>query len=100
MSTKGVAIVTGAAQGIGRGIALRLAADGFDVVVNDIPANQQNLEAVAKLITEKGRKSLAITGDVSKEDDVRELVQKTVDELGGLDVVGLQGGLDVSNIRF
>lgn len=100
MSTKGVVIVTGAAQGIGRGIALRLAADGFDVVVNDIPANQQNLEAVAKLIAEKGRKSLAITGDVSKEDDVRELVQKTVDEFGGLDVVGLQGGLDVSNIRF
>ncbi|KAL5536620.1 hypothetical protein ACEPAF_443 [Sanghuangporus sanghuang] len=93
MSTKGVAIVTGAAQGIGRGIALRLAADGFDIAVNDIPANQQNLESVSKLILEKGRRALAITGDVSKEEDVRELVQKTVYQLGALDIMVANAGI-------
>lgn len=86
-SSKGVAIVTGAAQGIGRGIALRLAADGYNVSLNDIPSNKDNLEAVAELIRGSGRTALTIFGDVSKEEDVQELVKKTVNDLGGLDVV-------------
>lgn len=50
MSSKGVAIVTGGAQGIGRGIALRLAADGFDIALGDLSSSKAAVEAVAQEI--------------------------------------------------
>ena len=87
-STKGVAIVTGSARGIGRGIALRLAADGYDVALFDIPQNKGLLEEVAStIIKERGRKSLVVTGDVTIEKDIVSLIEQTVKALGSLDVV-------------
>lgn len=96
----GVAVVTGAAQGIGRSIALRLAADGYDIVLNDIPSNKESLEAVAELVIKGGRKALAAFGDVSKEDDVQDLVKVAVDELGGLDVVSLYALNKLFNVAY
>ncbi|KAG9119387.1 hypothetical protein FRC07_005602 [Ceratobasidium sp. 392] len=89
-----VAIVTGAAQGIGRAIALRLAADGIDVAVNDIPSKQESLLALVKEIEAGGRKSIAVTGDVSQESEVKGLVAKTVEELGGLDIMVANAGIN------
>lgn len=91
--TPNVAIVTGAARGIGRGIALRLADDGFDVTVNDIPAHQALLDEVVSLINAKGKKGLAVVGDVSVEADVERLVGETVKELGGVDVMVANAGI-------
>jgi NAD(P)-dependent dehydrogenase (short-subunit alcohol dehydrogenase family) len=87
MSAVKVAIITGAAQGIGRAIALRLADDGLGVVVNDIPSKAKELDALVKDIVAKNRRSLAVVGDVTREADVQNLVDTTVAELGGLDVV-------------
>lgn len=87
MSSKGIALVTGAAQGIGRGIALRLAKDGFGVVVNDIRANKQNLDNVSEEIRSHGRRTAQIIADVSVESEVKRMVDTVVTELGGLDVV-------------
>lgn len=86
-SSKGVAIVTGAAQGIGKGIALRLAEDGFDVAVNDIVSNKTSLDTLLEEIKQKGRKSCAIIADVSIEEQVKDMVDSVVKELGSLDVV-------------
>ncbi|CAE6530069.1 unnamed protein product [Rhizoctonia solani] len=94
-----VAIVTGAAQGIGRAVALKLAKDGVDVAVADIPPKQDALEQVVKEIEALGRKGLAVTGDVSKEPDVQAIVQKTVEKLGGLDIMVANAGINkVANI--
>lgn len=91
--TPNTAIVTGAAQGIGRAIAFRLADDGFNVAVNDIPAQEKALEQVAQAIGDKGRKAMAILGDVSVEEDVQRLVEETVKKLGGVDVMIANAGI-------
>jgi NAD(P)-dependent dehydrogenase (short-subunit alcohol dehydrogenase family) len=83
--SKGVAIVTGAAQGIGRAIAIRLA-DDFDVAVNDI-SNSQALDSVVAEIIMKGRRSLTVVADISDEDQVIDMIDTVVNELGGLNVV-------------
>ena len=82
-----VAIVTGAAQGIGEAIALRLADDGIDVVVNDLPRKNDQLDAVVKAIQAKGRRAAAVAGDATVEADVVALVDAAVKEFGGLDIV-------------
>ncbi|KAG1724470.1 NAD(P)-binding protein [Suillus lakei] len=93
--SKGVALITGAGQGIGRAISLRLAADGFDIGLSDIPTNKSNLEEVAREITSTyaGRRACLLLADVTVEDDVRNMVDGVVTELGGLDVMVANAGI-------
>ena len=86
MTTR-VAIVTGAAQGLGRGIALRLAQDGLDVALDDLPNKIDKLNALAKEIHDMGRKAIVLTESVTEEEAVQRMVEQTVEELGRLDVV-------------
>ena len=86
-----VALVTGAGRGIGRGIALRLAQDGADVVVNDV--NLENVNKVAEEIKLLGRKSLAIVADVSKGNEVYEMVDQVVAEFGKIDIMVANAGI-------
>ncbi|CAF3639714.1 unnamed protein product [Rotaria sp. Silwood1] len=59
------ALITGAARGIGRAIALRFARDGLNVAVNDIEASSSDLSKVQQEIEKMGRKSVALIADVS-----------------------------------
>jgi NAD(P)-dependent dehydrogenase (short-subunit alcohol dehydrogenase family) len=77
-----VAIVTGAASGIGRATALRLAAEGARVACADVAA--QGLEETAKRIEQDGGQALALACDVSDETAVRGLVDRAVDRFGAL----------------
>ncbi|KAF8205617.1 hypothetical protein K438DRAFT_1818123 [Mycena galopus ATCC 62051] len=88
-----VALVTGAAQGIGRAIALRLAADGLDVAVNDLPGQSDSLNAVVGEIHSLGRKAVAAVGNVSEEEEVKAMVETTVATLGRLDVMVANAGV-------
>lgn len=89
------AIVTGAAQGLGRAIATRLAADGFNISLNDLPSNQSQLEELASVITKshsskgpsEGPFAHIIVGDVSDSVTVQKIVNETVSTFGSLDVV-------------
>lgn len=88
-----VALVTGAARGIGRGIALRLAEDGLDVAVNDIGANSDQLDGVAEEIRAAGQRTATIIADVSQPDEVERMVGSVADELGQLDVMVANAGI-------
>ena len=93
VTPKRVALVTGAAQGIGRCIAIRLAEDGLNIALNDLPSKLTDLEAVALQIkTTTGNQAIAVLGDVSREEDVQSMVASTVERLGGLDVASSQCG--------
>lgn len=84
---KGIALVTGSAQGIGRGIALRLARDGFDIALNDVSSKRDQLRAIAGDIEKIGRRTHLVPADVAFEEEVKEMIQGVTKELGGLDVV-------------
>lgn len=88
--TPNVAVITGSAQGIGKAIALRLAEDGFAVVVSDLGTKQDKMDALVEEVKSKGGRAVAIPTDVTKEADIINLVDKTVEEFGGLDVVRIR----------
>ena len=89
--TDKVAIVTGAGQGIGRAIALRLAGAGATVVVADM--NREVGEAVAQEIEALGRKSLVVAVDVSKLDQVQQLAQQTLETFNQIDILVNNAGI-------
>ncbi|OBZ71198.1 Diacetyl reductase [(S)-acetoin forming] [Grifola frondosa] len=94
MSSKGSAIVTGAASGIGRAIAIRLVQDGFDVALFDLPSSQEKLDTLTEQLKQtSGPRTLTVLGDVSVEADVQALVDKVVQEFGGLDVMVANAGI-------
>lgn len=81
------AIITGAAQGIGRAIAIRLASDGCNVVINDLPSKQDSLDSIVKEIEAIGQKAASFSGDVTVEETVKGLVAHCVTAYGSLDIV-------------
>lgn len=84
-------LVTGAAQGIGRGIALRLAKDGADIALVDLKADK--LEAVKKEVEALGRRASTFSADVSKRDDVYAAIDDAEKQLGGFDVMVNNAGI-------
>jgi 7-alpha-hydroxysteroid dehydrogenase len=80
-----VAIVTGAGQGIGRGIAVGLAEAGADVVL--AARTETDLEEVAELVRDRGRRALVVPTDVTEAAALERLVERTIAEFGRLDVL-------------
>lgn len=82
---KKVAFITGAGQGIGRAIAIRIAQDGFDIAINDVnPTSLAETKAAAEA---HGGRVQVLIGDVSDEKCVAEMIENVVSELGYLDVM-------------
>lgn len=76
-----VALVSGSSRGLGRAIALALAREGVDIVVN-YRSRQKEAEQVAQAVTEMGRKAVAVQADVSVAADIRRLVDAANERLG------------------
>ncbi|KAI0826612.1 acetoin dehydrogenase [Trametes gibbosa] len=96
---KRVAIITGAAEGIGRAIAFRLAKDGFDLGLFDLPRAQDKLDGVAEEIrATHGGRVINVLGDVSKEEDVKQLVETIVQELGTVYAMVANAGICINQV--
>jgi NAD(P)-dependent dehydrogenase (short-subunit alcohol dehydrogenase family) len=93
-----VAVVTGAAAGLGRAEAIGLAQAGATVVVNDIAAALDASDVMDE-ITAAGSKAVAVTGDISKRETADELVS-TADGLGGLSIVVNNAGITRDRMLF
>ena len=86
------ALVTGASRGIGRAIALALAAEGADIAVN-YAGNQAAAEAVAAEIEAMGRKALIIQADISSNEAATAMVEHVAKELGRVDILVNNAGI-------
>lgn len=86
------ALVTGASRGIGRELALRLADDGYDIVVNYL-FEEEDYAGTVKEIERKGVKAVAIKADVSKFDQVEAMMKQAVETFGTIDVLVNNAGI-------
>jgi 3-oxoacyl-[acyl-carrier protein] reductase len=93
-----VAVVTGAASGIGRAIAERFGAEGAHVVVNDV--DEAGAEAVAQAIAASGGTALAVAADISDEAQVDRLFERTLEQFGTVDVLVNNAGLTRTERHF
>jgi len=93
MAILATALVTGASRGIGRAIACRLSRDGFGVVISDLPSQKSQLEQVHAHITQQGGKAITTFVDVCVEDQVNQMVESAVEQMGGLDVMVANAGI-------
>lgn len=87
-----VAVITGADSGIGKAVAIAYAREGADVVVSYL-SEHEDAEETRRWIEEAGRRALLISGDLADPAHCREIIQKTIEEFGRLDVL-------VSNAAF
>jgi len=87
-----VAIVTGSSRGIGRAIALTFAREGAKICVN-YTRSKEKAEQVVEEIRKMGGEAMAIQADVSKLDQVREMIKKTVERFGKLDILVNNAGI-------
>jgi len=92
-----VAIITGASRGIGRAIALALAGEGANVVVNYASSSEAAEQVVAQ-ISEAGGDALALQADVSQEEQVDTLLKSTIEKYGRVDVLVNNAGITRDNL--
>jgi 3-oxoacyl-[acyl-carrier protein] reductase len=97
-STQRVAIVTGAARGIGAATAVRLAKDGHAVAVLDL--DEASCAGTVEAITNAGGRAIAVGVDVSKADQVEAAVQRVADELGAPTILVNNAGIIRDNLIF
>ena len=90
-----VAVITGGASGIGRGLAERAASEGMKVVLADV--EQDALDETAAALEATGAEVLPVITDVSKFEDVQALAQKTLDAFGGVHLLCNNAGIGSAN---
>ncbi|MDT0346366.1 SDR family oxidoreductase [Streptomyces litchfieldiae] len=81
------AIITGGDSGIGRAVALAFAREGADVIFSHLPEEAAEAAETTRLITDAGRRAVAVPCDIREEDACRALTDRAVDEFGGVDIL-------------
>jgi NAD(P)-dependent dehydrogenase (short-subunit alcohol dehydrogenase family) len=88
-----VALVTGARQGLGKSISLGMAESGADLVVCDRVTDDGKLAGTAREIEAMGRKTLSLGGDITVEEDVNNIVNKSLEKFGRIDILVNNAGV-------
>jgi NAD(P)-dependent dehydrogenase (short-subunit alcohol dehydrogenase family) len=83
------ALITGGDSGIGRAVAIAFAREGADVAITHLPEEDEDAADTLRWVTETGAKSLALSGDLRDEQFCTDIVDRTVAEFGGLDILVL-----------
>jgi NAD(P)-dependent dehydrogenase (short-subunit alcohol dehydrogenase family) len=81
------AVITGGDSGIGRAVAIAFAREGADVLIAYLPEEEDDARETAQLIEKAGRKAVTVPGDIRQEAHCAGIVQKAVDDLGGIDIL-------------
>lgn len=89
------ALITGADSGIGRAVAIAFAREGADIVLNYLPAEEEDAREVVRLCEEAGQKAIACPGDISDEAFCNELVETAAKELGSIDILVNNAGRQI-----
>lgn len=89
-----VAIVTGAATGIGKAIATRFAREGAAVTIDYVKGQEGEAQALVEELTSAGGRALAVSASVASESDVQNLVDQTVQRFGKLDILVNNAGIE------
>lgn len=97
MEEKKVVLVTGGSRGIGKEVAMKYAENGYDVVINYV-SDRTDVESLKKEFDEKGVESLILKADVSKADEVENLVKQTIEKFGKIDVLVNNAGITKDNL--
>lgn len=93
-----IVLITGAAKGIGKAIALELAQNKYDVVINYLTSEKEAEDLQKEIIEKYSVRCLAIQADVSKEDEVDKMVSEIENTLGNVDVLINNAAIDLSNL--
>ena len=93
-----VVLITGGAQGIGKATALELGKQGYDIVINYLTSKKEAHALKDLIIDNYGVRCMAIQCDVSKEDEVDQMISSIESELGGVDILVNNAAVDLSNL--
>ena len=95
-----IVLITGAAGGIGSAIALRLAKEGYDIVLNYCRSKDRAFELKEKILSEYGVRCMAVQADVSKEEEVDRMVLQIEEEMGHVSILINNAGIDLANLFY
>lgn len=91
-----VVLVTGSSRGIGRSIAVKFAKEGANVIIN-YKHNEKEAKVITEIISSYGNDCICIQADVSKEKDVKKMLQKIIEKYGHLDILINNAGIAIDN---
>lgn len=90
------ALITGGDSGIGRAAAIAYAREGADIAINYMKEEQKDADSLVELLEKEGKKVILIPGDLSDEKFCRQMIKEAHEKLGGLDILALVAGKQVS----